>query len=241
MFKTIVFKQPWAHMLCSGIINAIPCQLLEQGKHARIYIVAGEMDYQFIKKPIEWQQEAMNAATFGIIPPFHALPTNRLIGFGQPIFEVMPHSASIWSSHTPCWQFQAAHLFDQPLPTNIRPDLLIDEPFHEIDHLAALPSVKNGTLTIHVNPAIFEHLANGGVLSFDLSNQLSWLLLNDNYAICHFHHIIIRCGIKQRTFSSASGGALFPRTGLHGKARLFTSVRTDHKIAALIISFNLIP
>ena len=204
--KTIKVSQPYATMICKGLIREVQIELPQTEKLRRCFIYATEQVFN-PQTPIECVQAVCNHQLYGNIAKTEALPVNAIVGFIDVGTEDSA-SESIWSKALDGIAVATAYnarVFDAPiqLPFNaIKVNNCIDFDTLFPSHTAFCrnPYLIESRLVVPVSERLFFDFPNHRTLTLDVDVHLAELLLDENGALRELSELTLLNYIRERTY-----------------------------------------
>ena len=118
----ISINQPSASMLVTGLVDAydLGVDLGKEPRHVLVQATSWQQYETHSSKSLEWQQSLELAQLMGIVPLYHEMPFDQIIGI------VVAAKLPTGFADVSPWTYKAndetiyaisqAHVFDQPLP-----------------------------------------------------------------------------------------------------------------------------
>lgn len=203
--KTLKVTQPYATLICYGLIGEVPVEVPQEERFERIYIYATEQEIN-PQTPIELVQLVSNQWLYGYIDKTESLPVNAVIGFVNVDYENVANTP-IWNAafgKETCCAY-SARVFDSPIyiPYDALEDINLEFadifPSHVMHSSCAWFS--GHSLNVPLREQLFFNFVHHNKLVLDVDMKLAQLVLDENSALREIRFLIIECGNRSRSYN----------------------------------------
>lgn len=176
--KYITLPQPWASLVCHGIVD-IADAVGDLQFRGRVIVVSSSTPVDseiLLDKPYEWVSTILNAIYLGNLPEFDEMKTNSVIGTVD-IIDCVKETYSMWDNEetNPKWRLANPMFFNQHIPakaltkptgntSTISQSMLSQQ----LKPTSNKVSYDNGKLRIPVGESAFNRYSSGEYRAIDL-------------------------------------------------------------------------
>ena len=229
IMKTIKVSQPYATMICKGLIGEVPVEVPHEERFERIYIYATEQVINH-QTPVELVQLVSNQLLYGNIDKAESLPVNAVVGYVNVDFEE-PVNTPVWNAalgNETCLAY-SAHVFDSPIfiPYDALENINLEfaDIFPSYCMLCDNARLAGQLLTVPLSEQLFFKFVHCNKLVVDVDVNLANELLDENNVLREIRYLHIECGNRSRSF--ICDAELISNLDENGEQILYPSVLTD--------------
>ena len=176
MMYYVFVHQPFATMICRGLLPAIFPEVQAESYPYKAYVCALDQYKRAADYPYEWHLEYANQFRFGNMPKTEALPVNALIG----------SVTVLGPTDIPgLFEVRNARQFVAPLEVPIDEFLQYENIIKRMNTSMFIPRVPHlidggNNLVLPLNPFLHGVASSGGGFSIELVGSFSKLVLDEN-------------------------------------------------------------
>ena len=236
----VLISQPWANMICVGLVDVFDLGIDLGTKPCRVLIHAAPWQKYDNRPtiPLEWRHALEMAQLLGIVPLYHELQYDCLIGFVT-AEKVTPEPRQVWAyggNPKTVYRLSNPFIFDDPLAkgTDVTEEHLLraSEPF------PCAPFMFDGHLVIPVNHKIFEEATEGYTVNVPLTDAMARLLTCNGKNI-PFAGILLGHGNFVKRFLYEKDNDFHIARDEKGKPKHVFSIVKNMDVAKPFFTFNL--
>lgn len=238
--RKIIIPQPWACLICAGIIDIFdlgvdlgtgPCLVLIQAAPWQKYDNSS-------KRPLEWLLAHEMAQLMGIVPLYHEMLLDCIIGYVIAVKET-ENTQSVWTyggKQDRLYHLYLPLFFDKPLANNTV--VTEDELLRTHAVFPTPPHVIRDTLFIPVNRKLFFDAVEGFSFIVPMTDAMFELLVQDGKIIQYEGLMLSYNGLVKRFLFEKDNDFDIARDG-DGNPRRFFSIRKGKEDAKPFFRFHL--
>ena len=224
--RKIIIPQPWACLMLAGIIDIFdlgvdlgtgPCLVLIQAAPWQKYDNSS-------KTPLEWLLALEMAQLMGIVPLYHEMPFDCIIGYVI-AGKVTEEPQSVWAyggKKDRLYRLYLPLLFDKPLPNNavVTEDMLL----RSSAMFPTPPHVVGDTLCFNVNKKLFYDAVEGFSFSVPMTDAMFQLVVRNGEIIQYKSVMLSYNGLVKRFIYEKDNDFDIARDG-EGKPKHYYCIR----------------
>lgn len=224
--RKIIIPQPWASLMLAGIIDIFdlgvdlgtePCIVLIQAAPWQKYDNSP-------KTPLEWLLALEMAQLMGIVPLYHEMPFDCIIGYAIALKET-EEPQSIWAyggKKDHLYRLVVPLLFDEPLQSNVA--VTEDDLLRSSAVFPTPPHVIVDDLCVNVNRKLFYDAAEGFSFIIPMTDAMFKLLVREGEIIRYKGILLSYNGLVKRFIYEEDNDFDIARDG-SGKPKHYFSIR----------------
>ena len=179
--RKIIIPQPWASMICAGIIDIFDLGVDLGTESCLVLIQAAPWQKYDNRKslPLEWLQELSAAQLMGTVPLFQDMPFDCVVGFikAHPLFMEPDSMWAYGGKRETLHLITGARTFTKPVRTSINDENHL--PGH-CKMLMPYPVRFEDSILVHVNAQLFEDAKEGYSFNAPMVNAFHEVLFNSD-------------------------------------------------------------
>lgn len=227
MFK-VTINQPSASMLVTGLVDAydLGVDLGKEPRHVLVQATSWQQYETHSSKSLEWQQSLELAQLMGIVPLYHEMPFDQIIGI------VVAAKLPTGFADVSPWTYKAndetiyaisqAHVFDKPLSP--RTEVTWEHFMRTSEVFPPMPEVYDDNLIVPVNQELFSKAIEGYFIDLPLTDGIFHLLTNKEDSFSKFGGVVLKCGNIAKRFVYEDDNDFVLAYDEHGNPKRFFSV-----------------
>ena len=238
--RKIIIPQPWACLICAGIIDIFDLGV-DLGAETCLVLIQAAPWQKYdntSKRPLEWLQALEMAQLMGIIPLYHEMPLDCIIGYVIAVKE-SKMAQSVWAYGGKQGQLYRLNLplfFDQPLHKNAV--VTEDELLRSHAVFPTLPIVIDGNLSIFVNKKLFYDAVEGFSFIAPMTDAMYNIMVKDGKIIQHKGLMLNYNGLVKRFLFEPDNDFDIARDG-DGKPKHYFNIRKGKEDVKAFFRFHL--
>ena len=237
--RKIIIPQPWASMICAGIIDIFDLGV-DLGTESCLVLIqaAPWQKYDNRKRlPLEWLQELSAAQLMGTVPLFQDMPFDCVVGFikAHPLFMETDSMWAYGGKRETLHLITGARMFTKPVRTSINDENHL--PGH-CKMLMPYPVRFEDSILVHVNAQLFEDAKEGYSFNAPMVNAFHEVLFNSDSGkslkklnLCNNH--------RYKTFAFERDNDFYLALDEDGYPKRYYSILTKKSEVRPFFKFNL--
>jgi len=240
--KHVTIRQPWASLICAGVIDSFDLGVDIGAEMCQVLVHAAKWQKYDNRKsiPLEWLQELEAATLTGIVPLYHEMPFDCVIGFVK-----ASHQIDTYPWLNPIWQHGAkrethylltgAQLFTKPLAGKLSENSELPS---YCTILQPDPLAVEDRIVIPVNHKIFEEAREDYQIIVPL-NKLFHEVIIDKAPKDGFKEVCLMCGFFFKKFAYEADNDFILAWDEKGKPKKFFSITSGKNEVKRSFKFHL--
>ena len=237
--RKIIIPQPWASMICAGLIDIFDLGVDLGAETCLVLIQAAPWQKYDNRKnlPLEWIQRLSAAQLMGTVPLYQDMPFDCVVGFIKADLLLMEPD-SMWAyrgKRESLYLITNARMFTRPVRTSIDDEK--DLPSHCKMLLPNPVRLEDGIL-VHVNETLFEDAREGYSFNAPMVNAFHEVLFNSN-SDKSLKKLILCNNHRYKTFAFERDNDFYLALDEKGYPKRYFSILTKKTEVRPFFKFNL--